>query len=154
MDPNSYYYSESERTHESWQWRSTPHSPKLQYWYPTIRWLRVMSRKLIRVGSLPLCNCTVGVFYSPSWQGRFSNWFVTLIFCLFYCVVLEKLCVYLMYFPFLWVLYSLWFNELQYDRILLAWNLWLPKVGHKKEKVEKHWLTTFFWDCTITNLIV
>ena len=41
-----------EWTWEQWQWRSTPHSPKLQnYWNLTIRLLNVISRTLVVGGS-------------------------------------------------------------------------------------------------------
>ena len=52
-----------EWTCEWWQWRGTPHSPKLQhYWILTIRSFSVMSGTLV----LTLCREAVGVFYSPS----------------------------------------------------------------------------------------
>ena len=54
-----------------WQWRGTPHSPKLQhYWNLTIRLSSVISRTLIGVGVLHLCRKAVSVFYSPSWLGK------------------------------------------------------------------------------------
>ena len=38
-------------TWERWQWRSTPHSPKLQHnWIRTIRWLSDISRILVGEG--------------------------------------------------------------------------------------------------------
>ena len=42
------YHSETEWTRERWQWRGTPHSPKLKhYWSLTIRLVRVISRTLV-----------------------------------------------------------------------------------------------------------
>ena len=53
MGPISCYHSWPEWTWEQWQWRSTPHSPKLQhYWNLTIRLFSVISRTLVR-GSYP-----------------------------------------------------------------------------------------------------
>ena len=59
-----------EWTWEWWQWRGTPHSPKLlHYWTLTIRLFNVISRTLIwKV--LPLCRDAVGVFCSNSWLGH------------------------------------------------------------------------------------
>ena len=49
-----YYHSGPEWTWERWQWRGTPHSPKLQhYWNFTIRLLSVISWTLVG-GVLPL----------------------------------------------------------------------------------------------------
>ena len=48
------YHSGQEWTWERWQWRGTPHSPKLQhYWSLTIRLFSVMSRTLVMRGSYP-----------------------------------------------------------------------------------------------------
>ena len=45
------YQSGSKWTWERWQWRSTPHSPKLQYyWNLTIRLFSVISRTLVGGG--------------------------------------------------------------------------------------------------------
>ena len=53
---------ELEWTWERWQWRGTPHSPKLlHYWNLTIRSSSVISRRF-----LPLCRGAVGVFYTPT----------------------------------------------------------------------------------------
>ena len=57
-------------TWERWQWRGTPHSPKLQhYWSLIIRLFSAISRTLVR-GVLPLCRDAVGVFCSPSWLAK------------------------------------------------------------------------------------
>ena len=84
-----------EWTWEQWQWRGTPHSPKLQqYWDLTIWLFSVISRTLIEEwgsylspemqlvhytapaewatrtlvgGVLPFCRDAVGALYSPSW---------------------------------------------------------------------------------------
>ena len=70
LDSNRCYHSELEWTLEQWQWRDTPHSLKLQDWSLTIRLFSIISRTLIREGSLShLCRDAVGVFYSPSWLG-------------------------------------------------------------------------------------
>ena len=47
QDPVKCYQSVSEWTWEQWQWRSTPHSPKLQDWTFTIRLFSVISRTLV-----------------------------------------------------------------------------------------------------------
>ena len=48
------YHSEPEWTWEQWQWRGTPHSPKLQHcWNLTIRLFSVISRTLVGGGSYP-----------------------------------------------------------------------------------------------------
>ena len=48
---------EPEWTWEQWQWRGTPHSPKLQHcWNPTIRLVRVISRTLIGLTPLQMCS--------------------------------------------------------------------------------------------------
>ena len=55
-----------EWTWEQWQWRGTPHSPKLQYYGSlTIRLFNVISRTLAE-GVLPLCRDAVGVYYRLS----------------------------------------------------------------------------------------
>ena len=47
------YYSGPEWTWERWQWRGTPHSPKLQHcWNLTIRLFSAISRTLIGGGGL------------------------------------------------------------------------------------------------------
>ena len=52
---------------EQWQWRGTPHCPKLEhYWSLTIWLLSVKSRALIG-GVLSFCRDVFGVFCSPSW---------------------------------------------------------------------------------------
>ena len=72
------YHSQPEWSWERWQWRGTPHSPKLQhYWNLTIRLFSVLSRILIARGVLPpllLCREAVSVFYSPSWLGKYHKW--------------------------------------------------------------------------------
>ena len=61
-----FYHSGSEWTGQWWQWKSIPHSSKLQhYWNLTIRLFSVISRTLV-AGVLPFCREAVGVFYSPS----------------------------------------------------------------------------------------
>ena len=68
------YHSGPEWTWEQWQWRGTPHSPKLQHcWNLTIRLFSVISRRLVRGGGLPLCRGAVSVFYSPSWLGNLET---------------------------------------------------------------------------------
>ena len=48
------YHSGLEWTWERWQWRGTPHSPKLQhYWNLTIRLFSVISRTLVGGGGYP-----------------------------------------------------------------------------------------------------
>ena len=65
------YHSGPEWTWEQWQWRGTPHSPKLQHcWNLTIRLFSVISRTLVRGWVLPLCRGAVSVFYSPTWLGK------------------------------------------------------------------------------------
>ena len=67
------YHSGPEWTWEQWQWRSTPHSPKLQHYYSfTIRWLSVITKHSLREGVLPLGREAVGVFYSLSRLGTVS----------------------------------------------------------------------------------
>ena len=52
-------------TKERWQWRSTPHSSKLQHYYSlTTRLFSVISRTLV-LGILPFFRDAVRVFYSP-----------------------------------------------------------------------------------------
>ena len=64
------YQSGPEWTWERWQWRSTPHSPKLQhYWRRTITLFNAIFGTLVR-WVLSLCRKAVGVFYSPSWLGN------------------------------------------------------------------------------------
>ena len=64
------YHSRPEWTGERWQFRSTPHSPKLQhYWNLTVSFFSVIYRTLIE-GVLPFSREAVGVFYSPSWPGN------------------------------------------------------------------------------------
>ena len=54
---------------EQWQWRGTPHSPKLQhYWNPTIRLFSIISMTLTGL-ILPFCREAVSVFYSSSQMG-------------------------------------------------------------------------------------
>ena len=66
------YYSRPESTREWWQWRGTPHSPKLQhYWNLTVRLFRVISKKLVE-GVLPLCWEAICVFYSSSRLGNLT----------------------------------------------------------------------------------
>ena len=65
--PNSIrcYHSESERTWERWQWRGTPHSPKLlHYWSLTIRLFSVISRTIVGRGFTPLQRCSRCVLLS------------------------------------------------------------------------------------------
>ena len=50
---------------ERWQWRSTPHFPKLlHYWNLRIRLFSAISRTCVGGGSYT-CRDAVGVFYSP-----------------------------------------------------------------------------------------
>ena len=59
QDPIRYYYSESERTWERWQWRGSPHSPKFQHYCSlTLRLFRVVSRTLVARGLTPLQRCS------------------------------------------------------------------------------------------------
>ena len=68
-DPIKCYDSRPECTWEWWQWRSTPHFPKLQHYRSlTIRLFSVISWTLVGVVLL-LCRDAVGVFYSPSRLG-------------------------------------------------------------------------------------
>ena len=46
LDRNRYYLSRSEWTWEQWQWRGTPHSPKLWDWGLTIRWSRSRDQEI------------------------------------------------------------------------------------------------------------
>ena len=72
QDPVSCDSYRPEWTWERWQWRGTPHFPKLQnYWSLTIRLCSVLSRTYVG-GVLPLCRDGVGVFYSPSQLGSIS----------------------------------------------------------------------------------
>ena len=72
QDPIRDYHSGSEWTLEWWQWRCTPHSPKLQrYWNLTIKLFSVISRILVG-GFLLFCRDAVCVFYSPSRLGNSS----------------------------------------------------------------------------------
>ena len=58
---------------EWWQWRGSPHSTKLQYfWNLTIRLFSVISGTLDG-GVLPFCREAVGVFYSPTRLGKLSS---------------------------------------------------------------------------------
>ena len=67
FEPIRGYHSGSEWTWEWWQWRSNPHSPKLQHcWNLSNRLFSVISRTLVGGGVLPLSREAVGVFYSPS----------------------------------------------------------------------------------------
>ena len=69
---HSCYHSGEEWTSERWQWRGTPHFPKLQHhWNLTIR-LFLISRTFVW-GVLPLWTDAVGVFYSSSRPGH-SLW--------------------------------------------------------------------------------
>ena len=53
------YHSGPEWTWEQWQWRGTPHSPKLQHcWNLTIRLFSVISRTLVSGGLTPLQRCS------------------------------------------------------------------------------------------------
>ena len=61
-DPNRYYLCGSGWTWELWQWRSTPHSSKLQDRRLTLRCFTVMTR--ILVGFLARRRDAVGVFYN------------------------------------------------------------------------------------------
>ena len=69
------YHSGSEWTWERWQWRSIPHSPKLQhYWSLTIRLFNVISRILV-VGSNPSAEMqsvysAVPADWANRWWGR------------------------------------------------------------------------------------
>ena len=72
QDPIKCYGSRPQWIWERWQWRSIPHSLKLQhYWNLTIRLFSVISWTLVwGWWVLPLCRDLVGVFYSLS---RLSN---------------------------------------------------------------------------------
>ena len=53
------YHTGPEWIWERWQWRGTPHSPKLQhYWNFSIRLFCVISRKLVWWGVTPLQKCS------------------------------------------------------------------------------------------------
>ena len=57
----------TEWTWEPWQWRGTPHSPKLQYYLNlTISLFSVISKTLV----LPFSKEAVSVFYTASWLGN------------------------------------------------------------------------------------
>ena len=57
------YHSCPKWTWERWQWRATPHFPKLQhYWTHTTRLFSAISRTLVGGGLLPLCRDTCDVF--------------------------------------------------------------------------------------------
>ena len=59
LDPIRCYHSRPEWIWEQWQWRATPHSPKLQYyWSLTIKWFSVIDRTLFGWGLTPLQKCT------------------------------------------------------------------------------------------------
>ena len=47
LDLNRLYNSRSERNLGKQQWRSTPHTLKLEGWSPAIRWFNVISRTLV-----------------------------------------------------------------------------------------------------------
>ena len=66
-NPKGYYHSRSKWTWKWWQWKGTPHSPKVQDWNLTIRSYSVISKTLVWGGVLLLWGDTVGVFYSLSW---------------------------------------------------------------------------------------
>ena len=51
-------HSGPEQTWEQWQWRSTPHTPKLQDWSLTIRWFNVIIRTLVVGRCTPLQRCS------------------------------------------------------------------------------------------------
>ena len=78
------YHCGAEWIRERWQWRGTPHSPKLQHcWNLTIRLFSVISRTLVVRGVLPLCREAVGVFYSPSRLGNSILHLISSFFSLF-----------------------------------------------------------------------
>ena len=59
LDPIRCSLSGPEWTLEQWQWKGTPHSPKIQhYWTLTIRLFSLIIRTLIRGGLTPLQKCS------------------------------------------------------------------------------------------------
>ena len=63
-----------EWTWERWQWRVTPHSPKLQHcWNLTIRLFSVIFRTLVRGGGLtPLQRCSQCIL-QPQLTGQYTD---------------------------------------------------------------------------------
>ena len=77
-DPIRCYLSKLEWSWKWWQWRGTPHSPKIQYyWNLTIKLFRVITRTFVGRRVLSLFRDAAGVFYSPSRLGssRMENVF-------------------------------------------------------------------------------
>ena len=69
-DPIRCYHSGPEWTWEQWQWRVTPHSPKLQHYCNlTIRLFSFISRTLVGCrGLTPLQKCSRYILQrQPSW---------------------------------------------------------------------------------------
>ena len=66
------YHSGPEWTWERWQWRGTPHSPKLQHcWNLTIRLFSVISRALVGGGLIPLQRSSRCILQpQPTGQGN------------------------------------------------------------------------------------
>ena len=59
---------------EQWQWRGTPHFPKLQHWWNfTIRLFSVISRTLVRGGLTPLQRCSQCIL-QPKLTGQSVHW--------------------------------------------------------------------------------
>ena len=71
------YHSGAELTWERWQWRGTPHSPKLQhYWSPTIRLINVISRTLIEGVLSPTEKQLLYSTASADWESFLCSLFV------------------------------------------------------------------------------
>ena len=70
------YHSRPEWTWESWQWRGTPHDPKLQHYLSlTIRLFNVISRTLIGWGLSPLPRCNRSILL-PKPTGLSILWYL------------------------------------------------------------------------------
>ena len=83
-DPIRCYHSEPECTWEWWQWKGTPYSPKLQYyWSLNIRLLRVICRHMLVVSYPSAEMQSVYSTVSADWasccrkrtgQPKFGSW--------------------------------------------------------------------------------
>ena len=64
------YHSGLECIWKQWQWKSTPHSPKLKYyWSLTIRLFSVILKTLVTGGVLtPLQRCILWALYCNPWR--------------------------------------------------------------------------------------
>ena len=128
FDPERCYHPGAEWTWERWQWKGTPHSPKLQYYWSFTIWLfSVITRTLVEE-VLPLCRNAVGVFYSSSQLGCYGGrvgwmWYTASIH--FILLRLNEDIIYTDSLLFLNLLQKMHHSDKQYW-FWLGYNMYLP----------------------------